>query len=121
MRLEEADQDESVTKTYRGKITIEHVLPQALKDAYWVERFTDEQHRSWLHRLGNLALLAGTKNYRAQYFAFDKKKEIYAEKNKIVSFDTTKQILGVEHWTSEQVGARHDNLISRAMNVWAIG
>ncbi|MGO8025485.1 DUF262 domain-containing protein [Rhizobium leguminosarum] len=121
MRLEEADQDESVTKTYRGKITIEHVLPQALKDAYWVERFTEDQHRSWLHRLGNLALLAGTKNYRAQYFSFDKKKEIYAEKNKIVSFDTTKQILSMDHWTTNHVEIRHDNLIARAMNVWAIG
>ncbi|RFB87191.1 hypothetical protein B5K08_22340 [Rhizobium leguminosarum bv. trifolii] len=121
MRLEEADQDESVTKTYRGKITIEHVLPQTLKDPYWVERFTDEQHRSWLHRLGNLALLAGTKNYRAQYFAFDRKKQIYTEKNKIVSFDTTKQILGADHWTSDQVETRQDNLVARAMNVWAIG
>ncbi|MDM9645556.1 DUF262 domain-containing protein [Rhizobium sp. S163] len=121
MRLEEADQDESVTKTYRGKITIEHVLPQALKDSYWIERFTEDQHRSWLHRLGNLALLAGTKNYKAQYFAFDKKKQIYAEKNKIVSFDTTKQILGKNHWTSEEVGTRHDDLISKAMTIWAIG
>jgi hypothetical protein len=121
MRLEEADQDESVTKTYRGKITIEHVLPQALKDAYWVEKFAEEQHRAWLHRLGNLALLAGTKNYRAQYFAFDRKKQIYAEKNKIVSFDTTKQILAVDQWTPEQVASRQDILISKAMDVWAIG
>ncbi|MDH0611945.1 MULTISPECIES: DUF262 domain-containing HNH endonuclease family protein [unclassified Agrobacterium] len=121
MRLEEADQDESVTKTYRGKITIEHVLPQALKDAYWIEKFAEEQHRAWLHRLGNLALLAGTKNYRAQYFSFDRKKQIYAEKNKIVSFDTTKQILAVDQWTSEQVSSRQDILISKAMDVWAIG
>lgn len=121
MRLEEADQDESVTKTYRGKITIEHVLPQALKDAYWVEKFTEEQHRAWLHRLGNLALLAGTKNYKAQYSAFDKKKAIYAEKNKTVSFDTTKQILDVEHWTSNELKDRQDYLISRALRIWAIG
>lgn len=120
MRLEEADQDESVTKTYRGKITIEHVLPQALKDAYWVDRFTEEEHRVCVHRLGNLALLAGTKNYRAQYFSFDKKKQIYAEKNKIVSFDTTKEILAVDQWTSEQILVRQENLIHKAMNVWAI-
>jgi hypothetical protein len=121
MRLEEADQDESVTKTYRGKITIEHVLPQALKDEYWSDRFTDEEHRSWLHRLGNLALLAGTKNYRAQYYSFTRKKDIYAEKNKIVSFDTTKQVLRVDDWTPDQLGDRHGNLMSRAMAVWTLG
>jgi hypothetical protein len=81
LRLEEADQDESVTKDYGGKITIEHVLPQALKEEYWRERFTDETHRQWLHRLGNLALLAGIKNYKAQYFSFDRKKKIYSERN----------------------------------------
>jgi hypothetical protein len=31
LRLEEASQDNSVTKSYGGRLTIEHVLPQALK------------------------------------------------------------------------------------------
>ncbi|TIM10232.1 DUF262 domain-containing HNH endonuclease family protein [Mesorhizobium sp.] len=121
MRLEEADQDESVTKVFGGQITIEHVLPQALKDAYWKERFTDEHHRLWLHRIGNLALLVGIKNYKAQYHSFDRKKDIYAEKNKVVSFDTTKQILSVDDWRPEQIRLRHDALMSRAMRVWSMG
>jgi hypothetical protein len=67
LRLEEAAQDESVTKTYGGRLTIEHVLPQALKDDYWKSRFTEDQHGLWLHRLGNLTLLCGHKNYKAQH------------------------------------------------------
>lgn len=120
LRLEEADQDESVTKDFGGKITIEHVLPQALKEAYWRERFTDDEHRLWLHRLGNLALLAGIKNYKAQYFPFDRKKKIYAERNNRVSFDTTKPILSVDHWTKDLLTARQADLVGRAQLIWSV-
>ena len=120
LRLEEADQDESVTKDFGGKITIEHVLPQALKDAYWRERFTDDEHRLWLHRLGNLALLAGIKNYKAQYFPFDRKKKIYAERNNRVSFDTTKPILSTDHWTKDLLIARQADLVDRAQRIWSV-
>jgi len=120
LRLEEADQDESVTKDFGGKITIEHVLPQALKDAYWRERFSDDEHRLWLHRLGNLALLAGIKNYKAQYFPFDRKKKIYAERNNRVSFDTTKLILSADHWTKDLLIARQADLVDRAQRIWSV-
>jgi hypothetical protein len=120
LRLEEADQDESVTKDFGGKITIEHVLPQALKDAYWRERFTDDEHRLWLHRLGNLALLAGIKNYKAQYFPFDRKKKIYAERNNRVSFDTTKPILSADHWTKDLLTTRQADLVDRAQRIWSV-
>lgn len=120
LRLEEADQDESVTKDFGGKITIEHVLPQALKEAYWRERFTDDEHRLWLHRLGNLALLAGIKNYKAQYFPFDRKKKIYAERNNRVSFDTTKPILSADHWTKDLLIARQADLVDRAQRIWSV-
>lgn len=121
LRLEEADQDESVTKDFGGKITIEHVLPQALKDEYWRERFSDDEHRLWLHRLGNLALLAGIKNYKAKFYSFARKKEIFANKNDKVSFDTTKSILLAAHWTKDELAIRQNDLVERARKIWALG
>ena len=120
LRLEEAYQDESVTKDYSGRITIEHVLPQALKDDYWRERFSEDDHRRWLHRLGNLALLAGSKNYKAQYFDFERKKKIYSERNSKVSFDTTKQILDQNDWGTDEIATRHDEMVAAAEAIWAI-
>jgi hypothetical protein len=120
LRLEEAGQDESVTRTYGGRITIEHVLPQALKDPYWQERFTPEEHGVWLHRLGNLTLLSGHKNYRAQYYDFERKKRIYLERNQRVSFDLTKQVCEESEWTVDLVKRRHQMLIERARETWAI-
>lgn len=122
LRLEEAAQDESVTKTYSGQITIEHVLPQALKDEYWIERFAPEVHQQWLHKLGNLALLSGRKNYRAQHFSFDKKKAIYLDKmkKKKVSFDITKEICDQAEWTATAIETRHQDLLQLAQKIWFI-
>lgn len=120
LRLEEADQDESVIKDYGGRITIEHVLPQALKENYWRERFTPEDHGLWLHRLGNLAHLAGSKNYKAQYFGFDRKKNIYAERNNKVSFDTTKMILDQDDWQPDTIRDRQSQMLNAAAMIWAM-
>lgn len=120
LRLEEASQDDSVTKTFRGRLTIEHVMPQALKDSYWKDRFSPECHDLWLHRLGNLAMLSGGKNYKAQYFDFDRKKKIYLDRNKKVSFDLTKEICDLVEWNEDALKARQERLIKLAKDTWSI-
>lgn len=120
LRLEEAMQDDSVTKTYNGRLTIEHVLPQALKDEYWKNRFTEDEHKFWLHRVGNLTLLSGSKNYKAQYFGFDRKKKIYTERNKKVSFDLTKEVCLEDDWTPTIIENRHQRLLKLAQATWSI-
>lgn len=121
LRLEEASQDDSVTKTFSGRLTIEHVMPQALKDAYWKDRFNPENHGLWLHRLGNLAMLSGSKNYKAQYFDFDRKKKIYLDRDKKVSFDLTKEICALAEWSEDALKARQERLIKLAKETWSIG
>ncbi|MDX2179376.1 MAG: DUF262 domain-containing HNH endonuclease family protein [Bryobacteraceae bacterium] len=118
--LEEASQDESVTKIFSGRLTIEHVLPQAMKDDYWSQRFSEDEHSLWLHRLGNLALLSGNKNYKAQNYDFDKKKEVYGERNRKVSFDLTKEICDQQEWTVSAIQTRHDRLLKLAATTWEI-
>jgi len=120
LRLEEASQDESVTKSYSGRLTIEHVLPQALKDVYWKTRFKEDEHGLWLHRLGNLALLCGHKNYKAQYYDFDRKKKIYNDRNKKVSFDLTKEVCDQLNWTVQEIRTRHERLLKLAKQTWTI-
>jgi hypothetical protein len=120
LRLEEMSQDESVTKSYNGSLTIEHVLPQALKDDYWKTRFTSDEHAISLHRIGNLAMLCGRKNYKAQYYAFDQKKKIYSDRNQKVSFDLTKEICDQAEWDLATVKTRHERLLKLAENTWAI-
>lgn len=120
LRLDEASQDESVTRSYNGRLTIEHVLPQALKDDYWKSRFAEEEHSQWVHRLGNLALLCGHKNYKAQYYDFDRKKKIYSDRNQKVSFDLTKEVCDQPEWTVAAIKARHERLLKLAQQTWTI-
>lgn len=120
LRLEEASQDESVSKSYNGRLTIEHVLPQALKDDYWKTRFTEDQHSLYLHRLGNLAMLCGSKNYKAQYYDFDRKKKIYSDRGEKVSFDLTKEICLEQEWTVEVIKKRQARIMQLAKKTWTI-
>jgi hypothetical protein len=120
LRLEEASQDESVTKTYNGVISIEHVLPQALKNSYWTDRFNMGQQHLLLHRLGNLTLLSGSKNSQAQYDSFPNKKKIFEQRNKKVSFDMTKAVCQMEDWTEAVIQERQDRMVEQAWSIWKI-
>jgi len=121
LRLEEATQDDSVTKRFDGRITIEHILPQALKDAYWKDRFSAEDHIRLVHKLGNLTPLAGNKNYKAQYYGFPRKKDIYRKRNEKVSFDLTKAVCDEEEWTPEAIEKRQADLLKLAARTWTVG
>jgi uncharacterized protein with ParB-like and HNH nuclease domain len=120
LRIEQEMQDESVHKTYHGRITIEHVLPQRSLNEYWKARFTDEEHLRWLHKLGNLALISGAKNSEAQNSSFDKKKEVYIKNSKRVSFDITKNLCDYSEWDIPSLVKRHKLLVDMARSIWII-
>lgn len=118
LRMDQEMQDDSVYKTYYGRITIEHILPQRSLNDYWRTRFTAKEHAEWLHKLGNLALISGTKNSEAQNSSFDKKKEVYGKNNKKVSFDITKEICDYPEWDISSLVKRHESLVSMAKSIW---
>ena len=120
MRLEEAMQDESVTKSFSGLISVEHVLPQKSTAPYWQARFKPEEARQWVHRLGNLALLSGRKNSAAQNYDFDKKVKIFKERDKKVSFDLTKAVCEQSEWTLAVIQDRQTKLVEQAKGIWNI-
>jgi len=118
LRLDQEMQDTSVSKVYNEKITIEHILPQNMENEYWQQRFTNEQHKKWINKLGNLTLLSGYKNSKAINAGFDKKLEAY--KNKTVSFDISKNVLEYSEWNVENLEKRHQFLSKLAKEIWYI-
>jgi uncharacterized protein with ParB-like and HNH nuclease domain len=120
LRIDQEVQDDSVYKIYNGRITIEHILPQRNLNEYWRERFTDKQHGEWLHKLGNLTLISGTKNSEAQNSSFDKKKEIYGKNNKKVSFDITKDVCDYLEWNLASLTRRHQVLVNIVKKIWMV-
>lgn len=120
LRADVEQQDESVLKTYTGRITIEHIVPQKLANQYWKDRFDTEQHALWLHKLGNLTLISGSKNSEAQNSDFIKKKTIYEKLNNRSSFDITRDLCREDDWNLERLKTRHQRLKQLIEAVWLI-
>jgi len=120
LRLDMEQQDESVIKTYTGRITIEHILPQALVNQYWIERFESHEHEHWLHKIGNLTLISGTKNSEAQHSDFIKKKAIYEKLNSKSSFDLTKDVCKSANWGLSELQARHEYMKNQLKILWLV-
>lgn len=103
---------------YPGTITVEHILPQTLtEDSEWVRIFSEEERAEWTNKLGNLVLLSGRKNSKAQNYDFNKKKDIYF-KGKGTSFRITQQLENTDRWTLEELKARHQKLLNDAKKIF---
>lgn len=104
---------------YPGKITVEHILPQNPPDnSEWTIMFTKEQRDEWTNKLGNLVLLSGRKNSRAQNYTFKKKKEVYFIE-KCTPFRITQELEKVNVWNLERLSQRHQQLIDRCVSIYS--
>jgi hypothetical protein len=103
---------------YPGTITVEHILPQTpAEGSEWVERFTETERMEWTHKLGNLVLLSGRKNSKAQNYDFNKKKEVYF-KEKSTPFRITHDVENKDKWTLEELKSRHQKLLNDAKEIF---
>jgi len=103
---------------YPGVVTVEHVLPQKPpEDSEWLLLFNEKERWDWTNRLGNLVLLSGRKNSRAQNYDFNKKKDIYF-KEKSTPFKITQEFQNVAKWNPESLQNRHTTLISKVIDIY---
>ncbi|MCK4735061.1 MAG: DUF262 domain-containing protein [Methanophagales archaeon] len=103
---------------YPGTITVEHILPQTpSKDSEWIEIFSEEERMEWTNKLGNLVLLSGRKNSKAQNYDFNTKKDAYF-KGKSTPFRITQIIENEDKWTLEELKARHQKLLKDAKEIF---
>ncbi|WP_411512099.1 DUF262 domain-containing HNH endonuclease family protein [Escherichia coli] len=107
-------------RTYTGRITIEHILPQALVNEYWINRFQPQEHVYWLHKIGNLTLISGSKNSEAQHYDFIKKKSIYEKLNSKSSFDLTKDVCNSSEWGLAELKMRHEKMKTQLKKLWLV-
>lgn len=95
--------------------TIEHILPQTLTSE-WISHLgvnSKETHDSLLHTMGNLTLTG----YNAELgnISFEKKRE----QLQTTHIELNRWIVNQEKWTSEEILARADVLLSIANSVWS--
>jgi hypothetical protein len=105
-----------------SSITIEHILPQNPADgSEWKRLFFPQQHKKYLHCVGNLVLLSRRKNSEAQNFDFQKKKQKYfTSKTGVSPFALTTQVLTEQEWTSETIEKWQQERIAKLKEVWRL-
>jgi len=103
---------------YPGTITVEHILPQTpSEDSEWIEIFSEEERLEWTNKLGNLVLLSGRKNSKAQNYDFYTKKDAYF-KEKSTPFRITQWLESKDKWNLEELKARHQKLLNDAKGIF---
>ena len=102
-------------------LTIEHVLPQTVKeDSEWARIWPDvEKRQYWLNRIANLVPLSRKHNSEAQNYDFDVKKNTYfTGKNGTTSYSLTSQVIKADAWTPEYVEERQKKLLDIFEKKW---
>lgn len=102
----------------QDKLMLEHILPRNAKDAYWTQNFTNEQRRNYANRLGNLVLITGAKNTKANNKPFREKMDSYICKKS--SFMITKEVNELQDWNMDSMKNRQQDLVDRSMNLFTI-
>ena len=115
-RLENSGQKEpSPVRDY----SIEHVMPQTIDDSLeWQEMLGkdwEDQHDTWLHRLGNLTLTAYNSEYSNKSFAA--KLEIDGGFNQS-AVRLNEFVKNQQRWTCEEIEIRGNSLADRAVSIW---
>lgn len=103
-------------------LSIEHVLPQnPAADSEWRKSFTEEQRRTWTHKLANLVILTHRKNASASNWDFGVKKEKYfTGKSGVSPFPLTTGVLKTANWTEEVLIQRQAALIQALAGTWGL-
>jgi hypothetical protein len=119
LRLDETlSKSQGVTYEHR-LITVEHVLPQNPKvDSVWTQTFSEDQRKTWTHKLANLVLLNRAKNSEAQNFDFEKKKSRYFSGVGVAPFALTSQVLNFTEWTPVVLQDRQQDLLGVLKSEW---
>ena len=86
-----------------------------------VNWFPEEDDRvSWVHRIGNLALLTRKKNSAASNYDFERKKKEYFFRKGISPFVITTQVLDKPEWTPDVVQQRQADLLGIFEKRWRL-
>ena len=98
----------------KGTINLEHVLPER-PGANWPQ-FTEESHRIYGKRIGNLALLQAKSNSDLRSSDFETKKAVYKDS----PYELTRQIGTASEWNEQKISNRQKGLASLSLKAWPL-
>ncbi|MET4579445.1 DUF262 domain-containing protein [Ottowia thiooxydans] len=112
---------EKIVNSDPDEVNLEHVLPKNVNQ-HWKPSDTSveaDEHRDFVNRLGNLALVPKAKNKKVGAKSFnDKKDEIFSQ---CPEFATTFVICNFDKWNRAAIEKRQEYLAGLAVNTWKYG
>ena len=110
--------DEAATPRISEKsngLDLEHILPKKFRD-HWQKNAADFPGglHKYVHRLGNMTLIAPELNRRLGNASFDIKKEVYKKD----CLEVTKRVLEEPIWSADAISRRQNWLASEAVKIW---
>jgi len=101
-------------------VTVEHVLPRG-GGAYWDARFPDKVRRNeTANLLGNLVLVTHAQNTLADTKPYPEKRKIFFNTPGAPIHQVTRDIAGIEEWTSNAIEERHERLVRILCEDWGL-
>lgn len=100
-------------------VNLEHILPKN-PNQHWNNEVTGlahDEYGSFIHKIGNLALVSKSKNKIAGSKSFDEKKQLLFQSSE---FLTTKSIGNNQTWGKDAINSRQKELAGIAVKTWKI-
>ncbi len=108
----------------RKNVTIEHILPQTIKDndeygKKWMESFGNSKDVCdlYMNRLANLTLLGQVGQNKASNRFFDEKKEVYKEHTDMLM---TKELLEYDTWNADNIDNRQKVMSEKFVEIFTL-
>lgn len=112
---------EKIVNSDPDYVNLEHILPKNINQ-HWnplETQVSSDEHRFYVNRLGNLALVPKEKNKKGGAKSFvEKKFEIFS---KCKEFSTTFKIIDYDAWNRSAIESRQAMLAGLAVQAWKYG
>ena len=109
----EEDEPELIPNEDAEQVNLEHILPKNPAPEDW-PLFTSEEHKIFLHRLGNMALLSRGPNDRLGNGPWPLKRPVLAESDLL----TPQTAAEHDDWTAAVIDERQDSFAALAVTAW---
>ena len=99
-----------------GKLTVEHIMPQTLSEAWCMDLGdrAEKIHGRHLHRLGNLTLCGPKWGAALSNHSFEKKKQLYKKSSVLM----TQRLAKLPKWDEAAITERAEELAKTALSLW---
>lgn len=114
------DYPETVVVEDPNLVNLEHILPKRYPqgDDSW-SHFTEDEHRAFAFRLGNMALMRSTDNSAAGQSSFAEKRVLLERAaNVLTTQDVIDNTEAASTWTKDDIEDRQRRLAEEAPSVW---